>query len=230
MAGGIEVKVEFPQIEEIKKAFRSMPPALAAQTEGKALKKVIDPGYKALLANVRAMNQVSGNLLRAVAVKRKGYKKTGSAVALAGFIVAESDRKASQKVQQKGRDKAYHQSFIEFGTKERRTKGRYASSFKKRGPFEIAKRVFSVSTRSVSRRIYTNPATPRAFFKVAKKGNTVPLGAMKPGGRTGKPPVRSAYESALPQMKALMPAEMTKAILGVNKSVAKMFPVKNNKQ
>ena len=59
--------------------------------------------------------------------------------------------------------------------------------------------------------------TPKhSFFKAAKNGEQLDLGRMPVGGRLGKPPVKTAFESSLPQMRRLLPVEMT---LALNKAV-----------
>lgn len=103
--------------------------------------------------------------------------------------------------------KAYHQGFLEFGTKPRTTKGQVASTFNSKakgrgGPMQI---VTPASGRAKGVMKTGKPAYPRSFFKRAKAGQRVDLKAMPVGGRTGKPPIATAFN----QSKGLMASTMT---------------------
>jgi hypothetical protein len=79
MAGFTGVKVEFPEMHELRKKLRQFPSNLAAKHLGAALRKASKPGLTALRSEVRANQKgPTGNLRRAIATKVKTYKKRGS--------------------------------------------------------------------------------------------------------------------------------------------------------
>lgn len=197
---------------------------ISAKHIGAALRKAIKPGTKALRANTP--KGPTGNLKRAIATKVVKYWKQdyGWAAALTGYRRSGTgDGKSfgggSVMV---GKDRAYHQGFLEFGTRLRRTKGNIASSYNWRGPFvleakesrkrgpdgkygKFLKRQGYKQTGSVS----TVPKYPKSFFKSAPEGETVDLKYMPLGGtQLRKPPIRFSFNQALPAMKALMNENM----------------------
>lgn len=231
MASGIDVKVEFPELRELQKAFREFRPSLAKKHMGAAIRRSLGPGIKALKAKVT--RGPTGNLTRAIASKVKTYR-SGNAVGLVGFVAAGSGKAKSAgggKIQ-KGKDRAYHAGFLEFGTKERfiKTSSRrggasIASSFKTLGPFKIAKTATRGKFAGVIR-VNTSPKYPKAFFKKAARGQLLSVRAMPIGGQKGEPPVKSAYAQSLPAMRSQLATEMTSALLKAQKDLAYKFPVK----
>jgi len=232
MAGGIEITVEFPELAEIRNAFLSLPKNLSAKYMASALGQAVDPGFK--LLKTLTPKGPTGNLRRSIRKKTKRYAKTGSGVALAGFTAPPRRKNSDLKSNEKGQ----HQGFLEFGTKERKAKGPVASSFKQRGQFTIArprklgkppKNLFGAAgdryaARYRSRlKVQTNPKYPKAFFKRAADGEVVKLGKMPVGGRTGVPPVKTAFERTRTQISAKLNSEMTKALNNAIKEMASPF-------
>lgn len=221
---GIEMKVEFPELAQIRDAFKDLPKNLARKHMGSALKKTLKPGLAALRGNVS--KGPTGNLSRAIASKVKTYA-SGAAVGLVGFVAAGSgkSKSAGGGSVKKGKDRAYHAGFLEFGTKERviktssrRSGSSVASSFRTLGTFKIAK----IATRGKFAgvvRVNTTPKYPKAFFKKAPRGAVLSLGEMPIGGKKGQAPVKTAYRESLSQMKSLMAVEMTKSL---NSGLAEM--------
>lgn len=207
----IDVSVEFPELEEIKAAFRSLSPNLSARYMASALNKAIEPGVR-LLKELTPRGP-TGNLRRSIAKKTKKYsagpnsrnpaRSPGAAVALAGF---RATRRLPAGAKPSANEKGYHAGFLEFGTKQRFTKkGSIASSFSRSGPVRI-------SRAARSGNVTTTPKPPKGFVKRAKGGQPVDLKAFPVGGKGGVPPVRTAFERALPQMKTLLPKEMAIAL------------------
>jgi hypothetical protein len=198
----LRVDMYFPDMEELRAELKKLPTNLAAKHFGAALRKAVQPGLTAL--RQATPKGPTGNLRRSIKTKVKTYPRNGTAVGMVGYSWG-------------GENKGYHQGFIEFGTKERKTKGPVASSFKKRGQFTIArprklgkppKNLFGAAgdryaARYRSRlKVQTNPKYPKAFFKRAAAGEVVKLGKMPIGGRTGVPPVKTAFNRAKPAMEA----------------------------
>jgi hypothetical protein len=210
MADGPSITVEFPELDAIRAAFRGLPKNIAAKYMAAALGKAIEPGLRAV--KVLTPRGPTGNLKRAIRKKTKRYTRTGSGVALVGYTAAPR-RKASEL---KSNEKGQHQGFLEFGTKDRRTKGRIASSFTRSGPVKI-----SVAKRSG--RIATTPKPPKGFFKAVRKGETVDLGKFPIGGKSGKPPIKTAFEQTRATISAGMNKEMTVALNNALKEMASPF-------
>lgn len=233
MAGGIDVKVEFPELRELQKAFRQLRPSLARKHMGAAIRRSLKPGLTALKANVS--KGPTGNLRRAVTSKVKTYV-SGNAVGLVGFTAAGSGKakSAGGGTVQKGKDRAFHAGFVEFGTKERivKTSSRrggasIASSYKSFGAFKIAK-IAKRGKFAGAVRVNTSPKYPKAFFKKAPRGELLRIPAMPVGGKKGQPPVKTAYRESLGAMRSQLAIEMTNALLKAQKDLAANFPVKRD--
>lgn len=222
--GGIFMQPEFPELRQIQQAFRGFPKKLSAKYIGAALRRTIKPAEAALKANVKKLSRVTGNLQRAVATKVKRYPKTGNAVALVGFIAAGSGKSASARggSVRKGKDRAFHAGFIEFGTRPRRTRGMIASSYNRLGKFTI-KPIAKRGKFAGVARVQTTPKYPKAFFKKGDRSG-VNVGYTPIGGKSGQPPIRTAYERTLPQMRQLLPGEMAKGLENALKELANPFP------
>jgi hypothetical protein len=207
----VEMEIAWPQLEELQRAFRLLPNNIAAKHMAAALGRAIDPTYK-LLRKLTPRGP-TGNLKKAVRKKTKRYPKDGSGVAVAGYTKpprgkVESDRKSNER--------GYHAHFVEKGTKLRQTKkGHIASSYKSRQPFSIVRR------RSGA--LVTKPRSPKAFLKGAALGEKVQLGRMPVGGRTGKPPIETAYKQTKSKMEQDTRKEMAAGIAKATKEMAGPF-------
>lgn len=211
MAGGIDIKVEFPELKQLRAAFSSLSPSLSAKYMGSALRQTIEPS-KAVLKGLTPKGP-TGNLRRAIAVKVQRYsagpksknpaRSPGAAVALLGFKKAPRGRRGSDDSD--NTKKGSHAGFLEFGTKRRKTDSFIASSFRRSGKVKV--RVFKSSGRVIA-----NPKPPKGFMKVVKKGGTVDLGEFPVGGKFGVPPIRTAFQQTLPRMRSKLQIEMAKAL------------------
>ena len=119
-------EVEIAQYNEIFRALRKITSdkGLIAQKMAVAVRFAIKPTYEALKRYVSGIPQKTGNLRRAVennaGIKVKAYKQSGNAVGLVGYFKDKKNPK--KKPDKKGRDMAYHQHLIEYGTKNRKTR------------------------------------------------------------------------------------------------------------
>lgn len=228
--GGLFADVDFPEMAALRSAFRDLPGKLAAKYIGSALRRTVAPAEAKLKSNVAKLGRVTGNLKRAIAVKIKRYPKTGSAVALVGFVASGSGKSGKFRGGSvgTGKDRAFHAGFLEFGTKERmirsssrRAGASIASSFKTRGKFSVGK-----VSRGQSG-VRTSPAYPKAFFKKAARGEVLNVGSMTPGGpKLGTAPIRDAYKSTLSTMRSMLALEMAKSLNSAIKELANPFPVR----
>jgi HK97 gp10 family phage protein len=198
-AGAIELSMEFPELTELRKQFKGLKNNIAAKHMGAALRKAMKPGVAALKRNTP--KGPTGNLRKSIKLKIKPYYKDGNAVGLVGYDIGKGS-------------KGFHQGFLEFGTKDRRTKkGRFASSWKRsslnnasytRAGFQI----INPKRGKNAGKLVTNPKPPKAFFKSAKAGQQVDLGRMPIGGRTGVAPVKTSFAQARPEMVSILQAEL----------------------
>lgn len=123
----LAVTMQYPDLAELREEFRRLPKNLAARYMEPVMRKAIEPGLKKL--RQITPRGPTGNLRKSVRKKTKKYVKDGTAIGLVGYTVGKGA-------------KGYHQGFLEFGTKDRQTKGRFASSLRwpkgdPRGDFEI---------------------------------------------------------------------------------------------
>lgn len=183
---------------------------------GDALERALDKPLMRLRENTPI--GPTGNLKRAANIKVVRYKKDGNAVGLLGYNRegrGDSKAIAQEGTVRLGPDRAFHQWLVEFGTKQRPIKSiankpyqrkahtrrmksgkvaavsahtvkagqgaMIASSLGSRGPFTITKN---------GRGIQTPKGT---FFKKGKKGESLVLPAMQPGGLS-EPPLRKTWQ------------------------------------
>lgn len=210
MAGGIDLTLEFPELAAIKEAFRTLPKNIAAKHMATALGRAMEPAMTAL-KNLTPRG-ATGNLKRSIRKKTKRYVSSGAGVALVGYTAAPRKKAADLKSNEKGQ----HQGFLEFGTKERRTKNNIASSFKRTG-------VIKAVTAKRSGKVTSKPGPPKGFIKVARKGGTVDLGKFPIGGKAGLPPVRTAFERTRGAVSAALTKEMTVSLNNALKEMAGKF-------
>lgn len=204
------VKVEFDsqELAVLRAAFRQLPKNISARYLAAALRVSAKPAQKKL--RQLTPKGPTGNLRKAIATKVKRYK-SGNAVALVGYQAAKGGGS-------KGR--GFHQGFLEFGTKQRRTKGRYASTYwskttERQGKFQI----LTTQRGKNAGKIRTKPF-PKSFFKVAKQGQQVELGKMPIGGRNRVAPVKTAWARSLPEVKATLELQMAVRLENALKDVA----------
>ena len=223
MRGFTGVKIEFPELAELRKQLRQFPSNIAAKHLGSALRKSSKPAQQALKAEVRANQKgPTGNLLRSVTTKVVTYKKTGNAVALVGFTKAGGGKTtATGGSVQKGKDRAFHAGFLEFGTKDRYAKkGSIASSYKRLGPFKI-KPIAKRGKFAGVARVQTTPKYPKAFFKRAPAGQKPYLGKTQP-----EKPIKTAFSKSQGSVRAALKDGMAAAVIKAGKDLANKFPPK----
>ena len=197
---------------------------------GDALESSLDKALMRLRENTPV--GPTGNLKRAANIKVVRYKRDGNAVGLLGYNRAA--RGPSQEIAQLGTvrlgpDRAFHQWLVEYGTKPRAIKtiatkpyqrkahtrtmksgkvaavsahtvqagqgAMIASSLGSRGPFAITKNGKGIQT-------------PRGtFFKKGKKGETLVVQPMQPGG-LGEPPLRKTWQEYQGKVASYLTTEL----------------------
>lgn len=242
-AVGIKLELLTSNLPELQKIARNLfdNPGNAAML-AKALEKALAPALVRLKRNTPV--GPTGNLQSAAAIKVKPYDRSGNAVGLLGYRRAGrgSSRSAAGGKVRRGPDRAFHQFWLELGTKDytlttianrpyprkghtRKTKSGtiatvrahqvargqgavIASSYVKLGRFAIAQ----TPRQEEGQRVQTNPAYPGAFFKKAKKGESIVLKGMTPGGRTGKPPLATTWEQSQTEVAEILSRELRLSI------------------
>jgi hypothetical protein len=194
------VKVEFDtqELAVLRAAFSRLPKNISARYLGAALRSASRPA----LAKLRQLTPrgPTGNLKRSIATKVKRYK-SGNAVSLVGYQAATG---AGQKA------RGFHQGFVEFGTKRRTAKGRYASTYWSKTVDRQGKNAGKIRTKPF----------PKSFFKVAKRGQKVELGKMPVGGKRGIAPVKTAWARSLPEVRKTLELQMAVRLENALKDLA----------
>lgn len=222
---GIKVSANWEKLNELRTALGNVfsKKEMAAVLE-QALERAIEPAY--LRLRELTPRGPTGNMLRAVNRKTKAYPRDGNAVGLIGYNrsgTAPGESAQGGSVQT-GPDRAFHQWWLEYGTKprivsklsnkpyQRRSKNGLlhwvkgqnayiASSYNKLGPFKII--------RGKDRRqgdFDTDPQYQKAFFK--KSASPIRIPAMRPGGLGGLPPVRTAFEQSQKNVEFILEQEL----------------------
>jgi hypothetical protein len=134
-----------------------------------AIKAAMKPGVT-LLKNETPRGP-TGNLKRSVKQVAKMYKRDRRWFGAVGYSATGAKSKIHKDGYRTGSNLGYHQGLVEFGTKQRFTKGRYASS---------ASRFLTAVSNNKAGGIVTKPKPPKGFFKSAPAGQTVDMGQMQP--------------------------------------------------
>ena len=211
------VKITGPDLQPLRDAFKALPKNIAAKVIGAGLKRASAPMVAALKETTP--KGPTGNLRRSIKTVVKKYPRDGAAVAVVGYQKAGTgvSRSAGGGTVKKGPDRAFHQFWLEFGTKERwvgkpastpyargkrssavKQQGGYiASSFNRLGPFKLK--------AGKGGRVMTTPKYPKAFFM--KSRQPISLRAM-----SSQKPVQIAFIKSRRAVQSNLYNEMTKAV------------------
>ena len=232
--GRIELNAEIEGLNAVlKNLSEALRPDRKSRIVEKAMKKAIAPVVSALQRTTPL--GPTENLRRAISSKVVRYPLSGNAVGVVGFQRAgraRSDSAAGGTVRV-GPDRAFHQWWLEEGTQDRyvgtlsnkpyirrahqrrmksgavadvsehRVSGQnayIASSFNRLGPFKMVKDPQQPS------RVQTEPGYQRAFFKKSPQPIIIP--AMNPGGGSGSPPLKTAFDSTQATVAEILSKEL----------------------
>lgn len=136
MLSGMRMKVDFPEVARLKKEFDRLRPELARKHLGAAIRRSMDPGKSALKSTTP--KGPTGNLRRSITTKVIRYR-SGNVVGLVGYSVSGKGKQRTNEggTVRIGSNLGYIGLSIEFGTRDRYTKGSIASSYKRLGPFQL---------------------------------------------------------------------------------------------
>ena len=191
---------EFKQISDM---LRDYPRAIRRKYMKAAFNAVTKPAMRAL--KQATPRGPTGNLKRSVT------KKVSANFAIVGYAAARRNADENQK--------GYHQNLLEYGGRKiRRTKGRVASTFASQGKGRSGK--IETRTTKQGKLRTTRPRFPKGFLKSASAGERVTLGKMPVGGRTGKPPIRTAFSAAEGEIRSVLKQQMSTVLERANKDMA----------
>lgn len=116
---GNTIRLDGPDLFAIREEFKQLPKNIAARVIGAGLKRAVEPAEAALKRIVPV--GPTGNLRRAIKTLVKRYPADGAAAAMVGFVKAgtRKSKSAGGGRIKKGADRAFHQFFLEFGTRSR---------------------------------------------------------------------------------------------------------------
>jgi hypothetical protein len=195
------------------------------------LEKAIWPAYLRL----REVTPVgpTGNLKRAAHYKTVKYPKDGAAVGLIGYRQSPRERgTATAGSVRIGKERGFHQWWLEFGTKERVVTKLSDKPYQRKAHTRRMKsgKVATVSAHQVKGQgavIASSLAArgpfdinadgsksqPYAFFMKGKKGQgAIRLPGVRPGGVAGRPPVQTAFEQTKNQVAEILRRELSISI------------------
>lgn len=223
---GINLSLDTSEILQLQKALgKVFDNAGLAVTLESALERAIWPAYLRL-QEVTPVGP-TGNLKRAVAYKTVAYKRDGNAVGLIGYNrsgVGESVAMAGEGSTRIGKDRAFHQWWLEYGTRQRIVTTVSNKKYKRRGHIRRMKSgvTTQVKTHDVSGQnaiiassfkkrgpVFNadGSQTPNSFFKKSK--NPIVIPAMEPGGVRGRPPVQTAWNQTKGQAAEILTRELS---------------------
>lgn len=117
---GVQLNINSEELRGFREKLREfLPPKQAADVIGDAVRKAIQPMTR-LLREITPVGP-TGNLKRAVTSKVVKYAQSGVAVGIVGYTRAGASSSASAAggSVRAGKDRAFHQWLVEFGTKRR---------------------------------------------------------------------------------------------------------------
>ena len=201
---GTEIVIE--EFQQIVDALRDYRPYIRRKYMKTAFNAVTKPAMRAL--RQATPRGPTGNLKRSV------VKKHTSNYAIVGYAAARRNAEENQK--------GHHQNLLEYGgTRIRRTEGRIASTFNSAGKGRGGKIQTRVTKQGKNRgKIRTvSPKFPKGFLKSAPAGERVTLGKMPVGGRTNKPPIRTAFNAAQGEIKSVLKDQLATVLERANKDI-----------
>jgi len=217
--------------EQLRNLFGQDGRAGLAATLEAALEKAIWPAYLRL----REVTPVgpTGNLKRAAHYKTVAYPKSGAAVGLIGYRQSQKERgTATAGSVRIGKERGFHQWWLEFGTKERVVTKLSDKPYPRKAHTRRMKsgKVANISAHQVKGQgavIASSLAArgpfdinadgsksqPYAFFMKGKKGQgAIRLPGVRPGGVAGRPPVQTAFEQTKNQVAEILRRELSISI------------------
>lgn len=213
-------------LDEVVAELKKLPAEISNKYQRRALKKAAKPGKAALVANVSAIGQVTGNLLASITEKGKSYTnnkfRVPVSVVVIGFrrpVGGGAQRTAVSAfggAVLKGPNRAYHSHLVEFGTKGRRTPGKSRSV--KRRRVILDGRIITQRDR-IKERPTNNPRAVLSSWN-ARRGqgqwqgkyptDFIATGSVRP--MPALRPLERAFKQTRGEMRSIIDVEMRKAL------------------
>lgn len=213
-------------LDDVVAELKKLPAEISNRYQRRALKKAAKPGKAALEANVRAIGQVTGNLLASVSEKGKSYTNNKFRVPVS-VVVIGFRRPVGGGAQKtavsafggsvlKGPNRAYHSHLVEFGTTGRRTPGKSRSV--KRRRVILDGRIITQRDR-IKERPTNNPRQVLSSWNTRRgrgqwqgkyptdfiaTGSVAPMPALRP--------LERAFKQSRGEMRSIIDIEMRKAL------------------
>jgi hypothetical protein len=194
---GISLSVDQTELRELQTALGKV---FTNSEKTQILKRALEKAVAPVLARLKQLTPLgpTGNLQRAATSKVIGYSRSGNAVALVGFRRAAKEKFATLAggTVGFGPDRAFHQWFLEKGTKERLTNspspprtynrsGHNKSGFERSG-YQMTRngKTFRVSAHSVSGHAVSSHSVkdPNAYYYASSFKRLGPFKIRKFGG------------------------------------------------
>jgi HK97 gp10 family phage protein len=213
-------------LDDVVAELKKLPPEISNKYQRRALKKAAKPGKAALVANVRAIGQVTGNLLASVSEKGKSYTNNKFRVPVSVVVIGfrrPVGGGAQRTVESafggsvlKGPNRAYHSHLVEFGTKARRTPGKSRSV--KRRRVILDGRIITQRDR-IKERPQGNPRNILSSWNTRRgRGqwqgeypvDFIAVGPVRP--MPALRPLERAFKQSRGEMRSILDVEMRKAL------------------
>lgn len=236
--GRIELSAEIVGLRQVQANIRTaFRPQKRATIIERAMEKALVP-VKSALQRTTPLGP-TGNLRRAIDTKVVPYPFDGNAVGIVGFrrTGKRQSRSAAGGSVRIGPDRAFHQWWLEEGTRDRYIgtvanigffrrahirKGKDGSEFAVRG-HQVARQGGYIASsyrelgpfrfrRDESRpdRVVTDPAYPKAFFR--KSSKPIVITGVTPGGVSGQPPLQAAFNETQSTVAEILSRELRIAL------------------
>ena len=213
-------------LDDVVAELKKLPAEISNRYQRRALKKAAKPGRAALEANVRAIGQVTGNLLASITEKGKSYTnnkfRVPVSVVVVGFrrpVGGGAQRTAETAFGgsvMKGPNRAYHSHLVEFGTKGRRTPGKSRSV--KRRRVILDGRIITQRDR-IKERPTNNPRAILSSWNTRRGSGQwqgkYPTDFIATGSVRPMPafrPLERAFKQSRGEMRSILDVEMRKAL------------------
>lgn len=183
-----------PVIDELGRIF---PPKYAANELARILRKAVAP----MVNRLRQITPVgpTGNLKRAVSSKVIPYRADGTALALVGYTRAgrrDSASAAGGSVRA-GPDRAFHQWWLEYGTKERKITTPKRRQYQRRSPTKPFARRRNGQYELVMGKGVLHTVTEKTETYIASSFNSLgPFRMIRQGGGDGRVQTDPPYPNA----------------------------------
>ena len=213
-------------LDDVVAELKKLPAEISNRYQRRALKKAAKPGRAALEANVRAIGQVTGNLLASITEKGKSYTnnkfRVPVSVVVVGFrrpVGGGAQRTAESAFGGsvlKGPNRAYHSHLVERGTKGRRTPGKSRSV--KRRRVILDGRIITQRDR-IKERPTNNPRAILSSWNTRRGSGQwqgkYPTDFIATGSVRPMPafrPLERAFKQTRGEMRSIIDVEMRKAL------------------